>query len=172
MEDDCEEIFTSSLLKKYTQRPQRLEHVTLADFAAWYKISYKPYVKKTFEVDVDNLPLEISNDDQNDDEEGTFDTCNSNAQKYKMRAKARIIRSVCFNQQIDPEKHYRELIMLFTSIQGSKLTTNWSHMRLDFWLCASKFTCGQLWSTATAYSPDYTNVKFKHYLDMIQTGTK
>ena len=20
--------------------------------------------------------------------------------------------------------------------QGSKLTTNWSHMRLDFWLCA------------------------------------
>ena len=64
MEDDCEEIFTSSLLKKYTQRPQRLEHVTLADFAAWYNISYKPaYVKKTFEVDVDNLPLETNNYD-------------------------------------------------------------------------------------------------------------
>ena len=44
MEDDCEEIFTSSLLKKCTQRPQRLEHATLA---AWYNISYKPYVKKT-----------------------------------------------------------------------------------------------------------------------------
>lgn len=84
MEDDCEEIFTSSLLKKYTQRPQRLEHVTLADFAAWYNISYKPYVKKTFEVDVDNLPLETSNDDQIEDEEGTCDTCNSNLQKYKM----------------------------------------------------------------------------------------
>ena len=38
MEDDCEEIFTSPLLKKYTQQPQRLEHVTLADFAAWYNI--------------------------------------------------------------------------------------------------------------------------------------
>lgn len=84
MEDDCEEIFTSSLLKKYTQRPQRLEHVTYADFAAWYNISYKPYVKKTFEVDVDNLPLETSNDDQIEDEEGTCDTCNSNLQKYKM----------------------------------------------------------------------------------------
>ena len=35
-------------------------------------------MKKTFEVDVDNLPLETNNYDQNDDEEDTFDTCNSN----------------------------------------------------------------------------------------------
>ena len=140
MEDDCEEIFTSSLLKKYTQRPQRLEHVTLADFAAWYNISYKPYVKKPFEVDVDNLPLEISNDDQNDDEEDLSDTCNSNAQKYKMRAKARIIRSVCFNQQIDPEKHYRELIMLFTSwrSENSDLIRNCSSYEEHFLLIKDK----------------------------------
>ena len=24
----------------------------------------------------------------------------------------------------------------FNNLQGSKLMTNWSHMRLDFWLCA------------------------------------
>ena len=36
-------------------------------------------------------------------------------QKDKKRTKARIIRSVCFNKEVDSEKHYRELIMLFTS---------------------------------------------------------
>ena len=33
--------------------------------------------------------------------------------KNKRRSKARIIRSVCFNKEVDSEKH-RELIMLFT----------------------------------------------------------
>ena len=28
------------------------------------------------------------------------------------------------------------LIERFLNDQGSKLATNWSHMRLDFWLCA------------------------------------
>ena len=31
------------------------------------------------------------------------------------RTKARIIRSVWFNKEAEPEKHYRELLMLFTS---------------------------------------------------------
>ena len=99
-------------------------------------------MKKTVEVDVDNLPLETSNDDQNDDEEDTFDTCNSNVQKYmyKMRAKARIIRSVCFNQQIDPEKHYRELIMLFTSwrSENTDLIRNCSSYEEHFLLIKDK----------------------------------
>ena len=37
------------------------------------------------------------------------------SQKNKKRSKARIIRSVCFNKNVDSEKHYRERIMLFTS---------------------------------------------------------
>ena len=53
------------------------------------------------------------------------------------------------------------------SVQGSKLMTNWSHMRLDFWLCAQK---NHVWSHhhtfkakvqcdfSSAYSPDHTNV--------------
>ncbi len=40
---------------------------------------------------------------------------NENVQKNKKRAKARIIRSVGFNKEVDSEKHYCELIMLFTS---------------------------------------------------------
>ena len=97
-------------------------------------------MKKPFEVDVDDLPLEISNDDQNDDEEDLSDTCNSNVQKYKMRAKARIIRSVCFNQQIDAEKHYRELIMLFTSwrSENTDLIRNCSSYEEHFLLIKDK----------------------------------
>ena len=34
--------------------------------------------------------------------------------KQKKRTRARVIRSVWFNKEVEPEKHYRELIMLFT----------------------------------------------------------
>lgn len=35
--------------------------------------------------------------------------------KLKKKTKARIIRSVWFNKEAEPEKHFRELLMLFTS---------------------------------------------------------
>jgi len=35
MDDDCEEIYTSGLLKRYCKRPAKLENVTLVDWAAW-----------------------------------------------------------------------------------------------------------------------------------------
>ena len=41
-------------------------------------------------------------------------------QKHKKRSKARIIQSVCFNKEVDSEKHYRELIMLFTAWRNEK----------------------------------------------------
>ena len=62
--------------------------------------------------DSDNLPLETANDDENDDE-----LCDEKSiidKKNKKRSKSRIIRSVWFNKEKEPEKHYRELIMLFT----------------------------------------------------------
>jgi len=37
--------------------------------------------------------------------------------------------------------------------QGSKLTTNWSHMQLDFWLCVWKIMCGR---TTTPKKPKYS----------------
>ena len=36
MEDDREEIYASGLLDRYTKRPAKLKHLTLADWAAWY----------------------------------------------------------------------------------------------------------------------------------------
>ena len=110
MEDDCEEVYTGGLLQRYAKRPFTLEHLTLADWAAWYGSSGKPYIKKSFQNDTDNLPFETASENNDDD------FCNelSNEKKNKKRSIARVIRSVWFNKEKDPEKHYRELIMLFT----------------------------------------------------------
>jgi hypothetical protein len=45
------------------------------------------------------------NDDNNEEEESE--------QKNINWSKARIIRSVCFNKEVDSEKHYRELVIHF-----------------------------------------------------------
>ena len=83
MEDECEEIHSGGLLKRYAERPASLQNATLADWAAWYDYS-KHFKKKTktTQVDLDNFP--------------------------------RVIRSVWFNREVQPEKHYGELLMLFT----------------------------------------------------------
>ncbi|CAH3034295.1 unnamed protein product, partial [Pocillopora meandrina] len=71
----------------------------------------KPYIKQTDELDIDGLPLENFIDDNQNDEIDDKTTCS----KTKKRTKARIIRSVWFNREAEPKKHYRELLMLFTS---------------------------------------------------------
>ena len=69
MDDDNEEIYTSGLIKRYSKRPAKLEHLILADWAAWYDSCGKPYIKHTEELDFDGLPLEhFLDDNQNDDE--------------------------------------------------------------------------------------------------------
>ena len=112
LEDDSEDIYTSGLLQRYAKRPISFEHVTLADCAAWYDSCGKPYVKKSVVNDTDNFPLETANGSENEDE--LCDESIACNKSNKKRSKARIIRSVWFNREKDPEKHYRELIMLFT----------------------------------------------------------
>ena len=115
MEDDSDEVYASGLIKRYIKRPDKLEKISLADWASWYDSTGKPYVKPSREMDVDNYPLETNLDDNDDNFEES-----ESIQKSKKRTKGRIIRSVCFNKDIDPEKHYRELIMLFTSWRNEK----------------------------------------------------
>ena len=123
MEDDSEEIYASVLLDRYTKRPAKLGHLTLGDWAAWYDLAGKPYNKKSFETDIDDLLLETSIEEQENDDNHNGDDdhntkltkMNLNVKRIKSVQKQGIIRSVCFNKMADPEKHYRELIMLFTS---------------------------------------------------------
>ena len=118
MEDDCEDIHTGGLLKRYTERPHNLTHVTLADWAAWYDSNGKPYRKKTRKFDADSLLQEHCIDEKNSDDDS--ENNNEDADKSKKRSKARIIRSVWFNKETNPEKHYRELIMLFSPWRNEK----------------------------------------------------
>ena len=66
-------------------------------------------------LDIDQLPLETADDENNEDDLcDESNSCKTAKSKVKKRAKARIIRSPWFNKESHPEKHYRELIMLFT----------------------------------------------------------
>ena len=116
IDDDSDKIYASGLIKRYTKRPSSLEHVSLADWAAWYDQCAKPYRKQNRELDVcdDNID---DNADGDEDEKQRQTYLNNK----KKRSKARSIRSVCFNKQVDSEKHYRELIMLFTSWRNEQL---------------------------------------------------
>ena len=106
MEDDCEDIYTNGLIKRYTMRTSSLENITLADWAAWYDMCGKPYVKQSNELDVDNLLSETCNDDNyndddddDDDDDGDDDKSSKKVilAKTKKRTKARIIRSCWFS---------------------------------------------------------------------------
>ena len=50
-------------------------------------------------------------DEQNDDDDEFVKTTNN---KTRRSSKARVLRSEWYNKQKEPEKHYRELLMLFT----------------------------------------------------------
>ena len=81
LEDDSDEIYVSGLIKRYTKRPAKLEKVSLADWAAWYDSTGKPYIKPSRELDIDTSPLEINLSDNNEEEESK--------QKNKKISKAR-----------------------------------------------------------------------------------
>ena len=116
LSDDCEEIQSGGLLKRYIERPVCMQNVTLADWAGWYDSCGEKGYRKTNKCDVDNLLLE-NEDEENDDEllDDNPGVSSTRSKGLKKRTKARIIRSVWFNKEAQPEKHYRELIMLFTS---------------------------------------------------------
>ena len=47
MDDDCEDNYTSGLINSYSKCPAQLEHLTLADWAAWSDCSGQPCAKQT-----------------------------------------------------------------------------------------------------------------------------
>ena len=117
MEDDSKEIHAGGLLKWYVERPHSVENVTLADWAAWYdSCCSKPYEpKKSSKLDIDCLPEETINDENNDDEIYAHEELLKSNNVLNKSQIARIIRSVWFNKEINSQNHYRELVlMLFT----------------------------------------------------------
>ena len=136
LSDDCEEIQSGGPLKRYIERPECMQNTTLADWAAWYdSCDKKGYRKTNKKCDVDNLLLE-NEEEENDDElidNNPGVSCSRNKQ-LKKRTQARIIRSVWFNKEALPEKHYRELLMLFTSWRNEEtdLLKNYSMFKQHY----------------------------------------
>ncbi len=119
MSDESKEIHSGGLLKRYVERPDILQNITLADWAAWYDTSGQNHYRKTNKkADIDKLPVETedknNDDDLLDNENSLTSISQSPKNTIKKRSQARIIRSVWFNKEAQPEKHYRELITLFT----------------------------------------------------------
>lgn len=120
LNDEDEDIECSNILKRYEDRPQELENISLAEFCAWY--SMEEAKKKTCSrgssrtKTVDNLlpePANVENEDEEIIEEEQIANNTAEAAKYR-RKLPRILRTVHFNPEKDSEKYYRELIMLYS----------------------------------------------------------
>ena len=133
MEDDCEDIYTNGLLQRYAKRPLSLEHLTLADWAAWYDSGGKPYIKKSFTNDTDNLPLVTVDSDENGDDLFDENPINSkNTEKRDQKSELSEVFDIIVKKI--QKKHYQEPNMLFTlwRNEDTDLLTNFSFYQERF----------------------------------------
>ena len=123
--DNSIDIESDNIIKRYQRRPKQMENVCLADFVAWYNCKSESneqrHLKTSSPCADDYLPESIIDDNLDDDVCDLEQT--SDNDKYEMkggitlvkRQKPRVIRSVRFNKNKDPENYYREQIMLYTA---------------------------------------------------------
>jgi hypothetical protein len=111
--DNSLDIESDNVIKRYQRRPKQLQNLCLADFVAWYncksenKEQRKP--KPNSPLTNDYLPENNLNDNVDDDLSDVEQTSENNEYEMKggmtlvKRQKPRIIRSVRFNKNKDPE---------------------------------------------------------------------
>ena len=123
--DNSIDIESDNVIKRYQRRPRQMENVCLADFVAWYNCksesSEQRHLKTSSPCADDYLPESIIDDNLDDDVCDLEQTSGNDQYEMKggitlvKRQKPRIIRSVRFNKNKDPENYYREQIMLYTA---------------------------------------------------------
>lgn len=118
LQDDDEDIESGNMIKRYACRPFALNNLTLASWAAWYdKAKYNKHVGRPGKQTIEGQDYldEVETEDYYDDVALQEDLVETGISNVPVRRKhARIIRPVWFNKQKEPEKYFRELIMLFT----------------------------------------------------------
>ena len=128
------DIESDNVIQRYERRPKQLEKLCLADFVTWFNCKNESNQQKTAESNVDPAVLTddclLQNDcnDNVDDDLSESDKILHESDKYEMkggimlikRQKPRIIRSVRFNKNKDPENYCREQIMLYTSWRNER----------------------------------------------------
>ena len=132
--DNSPDIEADNIIKRYQRRPKQLEKLCLADFVAWFNYVKDEHVDSTHSSEPsvtrldDFMPETICNfDDNTDDDPNNIDVTDSETKyepsEYKLkggmklvkRKKPKIIRSVRYHKDKDPQNHYREQPMLYTS---------------------------------------------------------
>ena len=132
--DHSLDIESDNVIKRYQRRPKQLENLCLADFVAWFnckserneKNPVKPNVNSTLLADDyflendfnDNVDDDLSDNDETLDERDEYEM--KGGITFVKRQKPRIIRSVRFNKNKDPENYCREQIMLYTPWRNEK----------------------------------------------------
>ena len=122
--DNSIDIESDNVIKRYQRRPKKLENVCVADFVVWYNCqtesNEQKHLKTSSSYADDYLPENVVNDNLDDDVSHLQPR--SEEDEYEMkggitlvkRQKPRIIRSVRFDKNKDPENYCREQIMLYT----------------------------------------------------------
>ena len=154
MDDNDENVEARGLITRYAERPDSLENICLADFSCWYsesKTVSSSRSRKGTQSSGDGYLQEnspsVASEGQNDGDDDDNDDDNGDSEKekqtdmneeYRKRSVPRILRTCRFNKEKEEEKHYRELLMLYTS---------WRDETVD------------LIGTATSYKSKYFEIK-------------
>lgn len=124
LEDDDEDVLCSNTIRRYMNRPFCMNEISLADWAAWYdKTSYNSFIRKGSHqpCDGEGFLKEIQTDDYTDDMREIPKITKDSNKPLEKRKKARILRSVMFKKDKDPENYYRELLMLYIPWRNENL---------------------------------------------------
>ena len=119
LNDTDTDIYCKNIIDRYAARPQTLENMSLAEFAANY--TYKQETHNNMMEDKDEVSgacdREFGDNDNHDNDNNMIHTSVITLQNglgsMRERKRKAIIRWHNFNIQKEPEKHFRSLIMLF-----------------------------------------------------------
>ena len=125
--DNSTDIESDNIITRYQRRPRKLEELCLANFVAWFncvKDKHSDDSSTSFNTTEtsDDFLLETNLTDNVDDDPPAENNAIEDTTEYKIkggmklvkRKRAKIIRSVRFNKEKEPQNYYREQLMLNT----------------------------------------------------------
>ena len=108
LDNDEEDLYLKSLIDRYAARPNQLENMCLAEFAANYDIKYS----QKSEDDNDHTPNPL---EQQETEVSDTIWLKDGLGQMKKRNQEAIIRFPKYNSEKDSEKYFRGKLMLYTA---------------------------------------------------------
>ena len=125
--DNSTDKESDNIIKRYQRRPRKLEELCLVNFVAWFncvkdKHSDDSNTSCNKTETSDDFLLETHLTDNVDDDPPAENNAIEDTTEYKLnrgiklvkRQRAKIIRSVRFNKEKEPENYYRKQFMLYT----------------------------------------------------------